>query len=721
MLMRLSGSGSLSLSKKILLPFILFLLILGLTATVGSIHLIRTALNLSLNQRLTESRTQLTLQIKAVEADLLHFSNMLTAIDDRDDDSHSTYHTLAGIMGQIGIEARLVHDNEIQDIEDPQLRQILDHADRSGRSQTRFFGKQDGQPTLAIAKSTGKEDGAPIFLLLKPLKKEIFQPLISTSGYKVFIFDKLGRRLLATDAGQHVPDLTGERLEKAIRGETVITDHPREALRFLVSAVPLGTTDLLLIGVAAPSDELGSLVSRHATRSAITIIIVLLVGGILFFRYLTRLLSPIKELSRATVKVSEGDLDVRVASLPADSTDELGQLAQSFNTMVSQLSDLWQTKADNERKLTLAREELKYKEILEVKNAEIERAHQELRSAFKELSALLQLNQAMTSTLDLNVLFDRMLSVLKELFGCKLILLIYNTGSDALEVRKTMGVDIEVLRDVTFSLDEGVTGKAANLQQLIYIEDMQKERGNLNYKGHFNPKGAMVSSPLVNRNRLCGVLNLHHDEVGGFSDNDLKLIQAVSNQAAIAIENSQLYEKTRSLSNTDELTGLANRRYFQSILQREAAQAQRYQSYFSLLMIDIDHFKQYNDTHGHLKGDVVLRNVANLLLQNTRGIDLVSRFGGEEFVLLLPKTDKPGARAAAEKLCDCIAKTRFEGAVDSQPLGKVTISIGLACYPEDSKDVFELLDLADRSLYRAKDGGRNRVVVWTETQVATAS
>jgi diguanylate cyclase (GGDEF)-like protein len=235
---------------------------------------------------------------------------------------------------------------------------------------------------------------------------------------------------------------------------------------------------------------------------------------------------------------------------------------------------------------------------------------------------------------------------------------------------------------------------------------------DLHYRGKSPQRGSMVSAPLISKRQLLGVLNLHKYEFAAFSDSEIKLIQTVVSQAAIAIENAQLYEKTKNLSNTDELTGLANRRYFQEILAREVAQARRYGTGFSVVLADIDHFKAYNDTHGHLRGDAVLRKVAAILLQNTRGIDLVARFGGEEFIVLLPKTTTEGGRAAADKLRQCVAAEVFSGAERSQPGGRLTLSLGVAEYPRDSKDIYELLDLADQALYRAKQSGRNATIAW---------
>ncbi len=227
--------------------------------------------------------------------------------------------------------------------------------------------------------------------------------------------------------------------------------------------------------------------------------------------------------------------------------------------------------------------------------------------------------------------------------------------------------------------------------------------------------------PLLSKDRLCGVLNLHNKEIDGLDEDDKKMARAVANQVAVAIENTQLYEQAKMQSITDELTGLANRRHFQDLLQREIVHAQRYSSNISMIMADIDHFKKYNDTHGHLQGDIALKKVANILLQNTRGIDLAARFGGEEFVILLPKTTIAGARTTAEKLREIIEVEAFEEEEISQPEGKLTISLGIASYPEHTDDMEQLLDLADQALYQAKKNGRNQICIWAESGLISSN
>jgi diguanylate cyclase (GGDEF)-like protein len=222
----------------------------------------------------------------------------------------------------------------------------------------------------------------------------------------------------------------------------------------------------------------------------------------------------------------------------------------------------------------------------------------------------------------------------------------------------------------------------------------------------------MISVPLVIKGRLVGAINLHKKQTEGFSASEQRLVQAIANQTAIAVDNTQLQERSRDLSNTDELTGLSNRRHFQEILKREVAQARRFSSIFSVIMCDIDEFKQHKTTLGNIQSDALLRQVGQALLKSTRGIDLVSRFGTDQFIILLPKTTKEGAFAAAEKLRKHILKEDFSSHIHSDLDFEVTVSFGVTEFPCDSKNIYELLNLADRALYAAKKDGSNCTVAW---------
>ena len=173
-------------------------------------------------------------------------------------------------------------------------------------------------------------------------------------------------------------------------------------------------------------------------------------------------------------------------------------------------------------------------------------------------------------------------------------------------------------------------------------------------------------------------------------------------------ELSELNDTLRTLATRDGLTGLYNHRFFRETLEQEMSRCRRHDRIFSLLFMDLDYFKQYNDTHGHLAGDELLATLAEEISKASRATTIIARYGGEEFVLLVPETDNAGARRYAERIRTLIEAYPFKGR-QTQPSGKVTLSIGVATFPENGEDTTALLDYADQALYRAKESGRNTV------------
>ncbi len=225
-----------------------------------------------------------------------------------------------------------------------------------------------------------------------------------------------------------------------------------------------------------------------------------------------------------------------------------------------------------------------------------------------------------------------------------------------------------------------------------------------------DPSGSLVSYPLINEDgRLFGILNLKRNEIGAFNDSEIEMLHDVSNQLASVIQKTMLHQTTKELAYTDSLTKVFNRRYFDQRIMREVLRAKRYGRVLSILMIDIDHFKIYNDTLGHLMGDSVLRKIASVFEENLRRADVVCRYGGEEFVVILPEIQRGQARLVAEKLRHAVLDAPFHGA-NKLPNGQLTVSIGVASFPKDGESFADLLKQADLALYQAKNTGRNQVV-----------
>lgn len=187
----------------------------------------------------------------------------------------------------------------------------------------------------------------------------------------------------------------------------------------------------------------------------------------------------------------------------------------------------------------------------------------------------------------------------------------------------------------------------------------------------------------------------------------LQLAESVAEHMALALANIRLRETLSNQSTRDPLTGLFNRRFMESSLNRELLRAERKERSLGLILLDVDHFKQFNDQHGHSAGDVLLRELGSALQRATRGDDVACRYGGEEFLLILPETTLEITRQRAQQIREGVKKisVRHEG----RELGGITLSLGVAAYPQHAQQPAALLDAADRALYKAKSAGRDCV------------
>ncbi len=213
-----------------------------------------------------------------------------------------------------------------------------------------------------------------------------------------------------------------------------------------------------------------------------------------------------------------------------------------------------------------------------------------------------------------------------------------------------------------------------------------------------------ILKPFDELDQITAVVNRAMEKVRLLAENRHLVEQLKISNQSLSEHNNKLQE----MAIQDGLTGLYNHRFFQESLAKNVSLANRSGLSCSLVFMDIDHFKNFNDTHGHPAGDEVLKHSAKLIANDLRVSDLAARYGGEEFVLLLPGTDKTGALILAEKVRQKFESHPFPGG-ESQPLGKVTVSIGVATFPDDATETEELLAVADQALYKAKEQGRNRV------------
>ena len=214
-----------------------------------------------------------------------------------------------------------------------------------------------------------------------------------------------------------------------------------------------------------------------------------------------------------------------------------------------------------------------------------------------------------------------------------------------------------------------------------------------------------IFKPFEDLDQVTEVVRRAMDKIDLIRQNRLLVENLEKSNLMMELANETLME----LAVRDGLTGLFNLRHFRHILNEELSRAERYSRQLCLVMIDVDNFKNYNDTHGHPAGDEVLKTLAGILNKRLRDVDRSARYGGEEFLVLLPETDLEKGRTVAEDLRVQMEEYPFRGR-ESQPFGKVTISLGVAAFPQDGPDADTLIKVADDALYRAKNSGRNRVV-----------
>ena len=283
-------------------------------------------------------------------------------------------------------------------------------------------------------------------------------------------------------------------------------------------------------------------------------------------------------------------------------------------------------------------------------------------------------------------------------------LFIFDEKRKELSLKTAWGLDEETIGLIKRKANEKIElwSKQKVPQAILNRKEGESLPGN--FKGVPEIETGMCI-PLIGREeKLIGLITLHNKRKNRhFLDEEKRLFSTFADYSAQAIENTMLYKSKEHLSITDGLTSLYNHRHFQEQLEVEVKRAQRYDLNLSLIMIDLDHFKKFNDSYGHLEGDTLLRKIAQILKSSLRETDFVARYGGEEFAVILPETNKEGASIAAERIRRTVSEQTF-GEVGA----KMTISLGVASYPDDACLRADLIKEADDALYRAKKEGRNR-------------
>jgi diguanylate cyclase (GGDEF)-like protein len=324
-----------------------------------------------------------------------------------------------------------------------------------------------------------------------------------------------------------------------------------------------------------------------------------------------------------------------------------------------------------------------------------------LKNKNMTLKVLYSVSQAISKTMDLEELLPQVLRTLAETeiftFEIKGAISLVEGGEMRLASFISLAeTELEPCSDIRPG--ECLCGRAMATGEIVISRNCSVDSRHPKCNPFVQPHGHIIV-PLKAAGAVVGMLNLYIQPETEVTDEMVGLLSSVASQVGIAISNARLYEETKNSSLHDPLTGLANRRYMEIQLDKSLDSARRYREALSFIMVDIDHFKNYNDSHGHQEGDRLLGRLAGILLGELRKADYVFRYGGEEFLVVLPETSLDRACEAAERLRNAV----------EVKAGGVTVSLGVASLTESLQEKDQLIAAADKALYRAKENGRNRV------------
>jgi diguanylate cyclase (GGDEF)-like protein len=328
-----------------------------------------------------------------------------------------------------------------------------------------------------------------------------------------------------------------------------------------------------------------------------------------------------------------------------------------------------------------------------------------------EVAVFHELGKALTSSLQLDQVLNTIMEKIDEFLRPDTwSMLLLDEATQELYFELAIGQGSEALRGVRIKVGQGIAGWVAQNGRAVIVPDVSKDKrffAKVDEQTKTETR-SIVAIPVRFRDHCLGVIELVNC-VGpeGFDTRDMALLEALADFAAIAIENARHVERIHELTITDDCTNLYNARHLHSVLDKEIYRSQRYGYEFSVIFVDLDHFKRINDTYGHLVGSKLLGEIGQVLKSHCRLIDFAFRYGGDEFVVLLPQTSKESACVAARRMHKLIGDTVWLKAEGLEI--QITASAGLACYPTDSKTKVQLLQLADEAMYQVKNSTRDGV------------
>jgi diguanylate cyclase (GGDEF)-like protein len=330
----------------------------------------------------------------------------------------------------------------------------------------------------------------------------------------------------------------------------------------------------------------------------------------------------------------------------------------------------------------------------------------------QELRIFHDVAKALTSSLDLDSILQTIMEKMAEYFRPDTwSLLMVDEQKNELYFAIAVGSASEALKNVRLKVGEGIAGHVAKYGEKLIVPDVRSDKRFAKRidKVTQMETQSIICVPLKSKLRVLGVIQLVNVNMNHFTEAESFFLQSLCDYAAIAIENARSVERIQELTITDDCTGLYNARHLYKTLESEVYRSSRFGYEFSVLFIDLDHFKQVNDTHGHLIGSKLLLEIGYAIKANLRLIDSAFRYGGDEFVVVLPQTGKEAATLVARRLRDVFRTSNYlrEEALNIN----VRASLGLATYPQDAKSAHEIIRQADEMMYMVKNSTRDNIAV----------
>ncbi len=385
-----------------------------------------------------------------------------------------------------------------------------------------------------------------------------------------------------------------------------------------------------------------------------------------------KLIQPILNISHKSYLMSSGKLDTEIS---VDSNDELSDLANNINLLAGSL-----------------REKIRV----------LEKSIQREQRVVRELAILNEFIGYVSSELNFESILRKLIEKTRDLMKAEAgVIILFQPDRTKSFLSTSDFIDEQFIKEM-LSVDSGGLARIIAEQKPIRNNNVSISLSNGNEIRNFIALALHSTTDLQ-----CLLIMLNRD--AGFSQEDE---DSFLNFAFQAFQTISLQTELAKLATTDGLTGLYNHRVFQDRLSEEILRAERYKSKLFLLIIDIDHFKRFNDTYGHQTGDAVLKTMAGIIKDSIRKVDFAARYGGEEFVLILPETDCGHTYKVAERIRRAVMDYPFH--LKDGTMAALTVSVGVACFPEDSAEKEDLIGKADAALYFAKDFGRNRVCLYRD-------